>query len=160
MNGMKKIGVISDTHVGFFIKQVPKEVFELFDGVDLIIHAGDLTDLNVIIELEAVAPLEMIAGNNDDSEVGRKYGYAKTMIVDKKRIFMIHDLAEINPWQLEQEKPDCIIFGHTHMPESYTKDGVLYFNPGSATMNRKIMEKSIGILTILEDEITGEIIYY
>ena len=62
-----KVGVISDTHVPAIVPSLPPAVFDIFKGVDLILHAGDIVDLSVLDELRAIAPVEAVAGNMDDT---------------------------------------------------------------------------------------------
>lgn len=61
----KVVGLISDTHVPVRAKEIPKEVFKVFESVDYIIHAGDLVDLSVVDDLEQLAPVLVVYGNMD-----------------------------------------------------------------------------------------------
>lgn len=65
----KTLGLISDTHVPVRAREIPKEVFKIFDKVDCIVHAGDLVDLSVIDELERLAPVLAVCGNMDGPEI-------------------------------------------------------------------------------------------
>jgi hypothetical protein len=61
-----KVGVLSDTHVPTIVRALPPAIFDIFKGVDLIMHAGDIVELSVLDELRTIAPVEAVAGNMDD----------------------------------------------------------------------------------------------
>ncbi len=150
-----KIGVISDTHINNPAKTLPNEVFELFEGVDLILHAGDILIEEVLIELEAIAPVCAVAGNNDGYEMLRKYGSRKVIEVGGKRIGLTHMSAYV---EFIDDNVDCVVYGHSHIPHNEISNNILFFNPGSATQRRFQPRHSIGILYITE-KIKGEIFY-
>ena len=139
-----KIGVISDTHNSFDPK-VPK----LLAGVDHILHAGDIGQPWVILELEAIAPVTAVLGNTDDS--GLRFKLGELVELAGKR-FLVHHI--VNPRALEEtlaarirrERPDVVVFGHTHKPFCERIDGTLFFNPGYAGKSRFGMERSVAIL--------------
>lgn len=160
-----KIGVISDTHIKNPAKTLPNEVFEVFHGVDLILHAGDVLIEEVLIELEAIAPVHVVAGNNDSYELLRKYGTRKVIEVGGKRIGLTHGMGSgrgktyISAYaEFLDANVDCIVYGHSHIPHNELIDNILFFNPGSATQRRFQPKHSIGVLYITE-KITGEIFY-
>lgn len=151
-----KIGVISDTHIRRIDKSLPKEVYSSFCNVDMILHAGDILLEEVIIELGLLAPIHVVAGNNDSFELYKKYGDRKIIEVERKRIGLIHQGAFT---EFIHDKVDCVVFGHSHKPYNEVIDGVLYFNPGSAMDKRRESMYSIGILHV-GDTIKGELIYF
>jgi hypothetical protein len=124
-----KIGVISDTH-GW----LDPKVFELFAGVGHILHAGDIGPDAVIVELETIAPVTAVIGNTDSSSTFR----LTEAVTLGGRKFLVHHI--VNPYALKEElqlrvareRPDVVVFGHTHKAFCETIGGVLYFNPGSA----------------------------
>jgi putative phosphoesterase len=69
----KIVGLISDTHVPVRAKEIPKEVFKVFENVDYIVHAGDLVELSVIDELEQIAPVLVVYGNMDGPEIQARF---------------------------------------------------------------------------------------
>ena len=139
-----KIGVISDTH-DFLDPRIPS----LFKGVSHIIHAGDIGLPRIILSLEEIAPVTAVAGNTDDPS----FNYPETSVVELTRLkFLIHhivsphNLAEVLQRRIARERPDVVVFGHTHKPFSERLGGILYFNPGYAGKTRFGMERTVALL--------------
>ncbi len=157
------IGVISDTHIPHF-KQLPEAVWKHFAAVELIIHAGDLSRLSVINELETIAPVVAVQGNVEENEVIRTLPIKREVLVGGLRIGIVHILGDThNRVKIaRQEFPTarCVIFGHSHTPYNQEHDGQLLFNPGSATDRRRQPTCSLGKLTINDEtqHINGAII--
>src|SRR5688572_19163344 len=110
-NGVVRIGVISDTH-DFF----DKKIRELFDGVDHIIHGGDIGLPWIILQLQELAPVTAVIGNTDESGLG----YSETELVQLgPRKFLVHhivdpkNLADKVKRRIIKENPDVVVFGHT-----------------------------------------------
>jgi len=163
---LKEIGVIADTHIPSRGRFIPSKVFSLFQGVQLILHAGDLVDERVIEELQALAPVETVAGNMDSPELEQRHGKIKLIKAQNVTIGLTHgDLIgrRANPAQLmalfEPEEPQAVVFGHLHEPVSKLYQGTLCFNPGSALDPRRRSEPTCGRLLINGSVIQGEIIY-
>ena len=160
---LHRVGVISDTHVPEF-KAVPEAVWTHFAGVERIIHAGDLSRLSVIDELETIAPVVAVQGNIEEEEVVRTLPIKREIIVGGCRIGVVHILgnAQNRARVARQELPAarCVIFGHSHIPYNQEHEGQLLFNPGSATDRRRQPTCSLGLLTIDDQsqQIQGEII--
>lgn len=150
-----KIGVLSDTH-GFLDPRVEK----IFAGVDHILHAGDIGDAMIELELKFIAPVTVVQGNVD---AGLPFKLTEIVTLAQKK-FLIHHI--VNPWalaetvahQLAKQKPDAVIFGHTHRPFAQVLDGVLFFNPGYAGKPKLGAERSVAILQVVGREITHEFI--
>lgn len=159
-----RIGVISDTHIPQF-KQLPEAVWEHFAEVELIIHAGDLSRLSVLNELETLAPVVAVQGNIEEEEVVQALPLKREVLVGGLRIGIVHILgdAQHRSRAARQEFPlaRCIIFGHSHSPYNQEHDGQLLFNPGSANDRRRQAACSLGLLTIEDttQQIQGEIIF-
>ena len=142
-----KIGVISDTH-GFFDPKVP----EIFAGVSHILHAGDIGNDSIIVELEAIAPVTAVLGNTDSSPTFR----ITEVITLADRKFLVHHI--VNPHALKEnlqlqvarERPDAVVFGHTHKAFCETIGGVLYLNPGYAGKPKFGAERTVAILRCQE----------
>lgn len=137
---MPKVGVISDTH-GYLDPQIE----HLFAGVDYILHAGDLGQWEVLLMLEKIAPSTAVLGNVD-------YGLTLSeteLVTLGGRKFLIHHIVDpVAPEEslkrrIEKEKPDVVVFGHTHKPYCETRDGILFFNPGYAGRQRFKLERSV-----------------
>jgi uncharacterized protein len=160
---VRKIGVISDTHIPHF-KAIPEAVWRYFADVELVIHAGDLSLLTVIDELETIAPVVAVQGNVEREEVILKLPIKREIVLGKVRIGVVHILgdAQMRAKAARHEFPDArvIIFGHSHVPYNQEHAGQLLFNPGSATDRRQQAACSIGKLFIDEehDQVRGEII--
>ena len=139
-----KIGAISDTH-GYFDPKIPK----LFAGVDHILHAGDIGLPWLILELEQIAPVTAVLGNTDDS--GLRFRQTEVVEIDGRKFLVHHivnprSLAEPLQERIARDKPEVVIFGHTHKPFRETIGGVFYFNPGYAGQSRFGMERSVAII--------------
>jgi len=163
---LKEIGVIADTHIPARGRFIPKQVFSLFEGVELILHAGDLVEDYIIDELGVIAPVEAVAGNMDPGHLQKRLGKVKLIKTPGLSIGLMH--GDLVGRRLDTEKfkavfrpevPDAVVFGHLHEPVSRMDNGVLFFNPGSLIDPRRRSEPTCGRLTIRGDKIQGEIIY-
>ena len=161
---MTKIGVISDTHIAQRDKALPAEVLEAFKGVDMIIHAGDLVDLDVLGQLKKICPqVKAVWGNMDPEIVKQKLPEKEIIRVGKYTIGLMHgygaphNLVELLTSSFKQEDPDIIIFGHSHSPMNQRIGKTLFFNPGSAADKTFSSDTSCGIIEV-NDEIKASII--
>jgi putative phosphoesterase len=161
------VGVLSDTHLPRF-QALPAALWQHFAGASLIVHAGDLSVLRVIEELETLAPVVAVQGNVETEEVRLKLPIKRELVVGGCRIGVVHILERAGarhwPWQVARREfplARCVIFGHTHVPYNEERDGLLLFNPGSATDRRRQPACSIGRLWIDEERasVRGEIIW-
>jgi putative phosphoesterase len=158
-----RVGVISDTHIPQF-RGLPEAVWTHFARVELIIHAGDLSRLSVIDQLETIAPVVAVQGNIEEEEVVRTLPIKREVIVGGCRIGVVHILgnAQNRVQAGRQEFPTarCVIFGHSHIPYNQEHQGQLLFNPGSATDRRRQPACSLGRLSIDDQsqQVQGEII--
>ena len=148
-----KIGVISDTH-GFLDPKVP----EIFAGVSHILHAGDIGGDSIIVELEAIAPVTAVLGNTDGSPTFR---ITEVVALGQRKFFVHHivnphALKENLQLQVARERPDAVVFGHTHKIFCETIGGVLYLNPGYAGKPKFGAERSVAILHCDEMEFRPE----
>jgi putative phosphoesterase len=138
-----RIGVISDTH-DLLDPQVPG----LFADVEHILHGGDVGLPWLVLKLEEIAPVTAVLGNTD---VGISLRETEVVQLDGRK-FLVHHI--VNPHSLHdqlaarvaKEKPDVVIFGHTHKPFCETIDGILYLNPGYAGRQRFSLPRSLAIL--------------
>ncbi len=143
---------------------MPERVFVEFRGVDLILHAGDMVSLSVLDSLEKLSKVEAVCGNMDHLDVCRALPAKRIVEVGKSRLGLTHGFGAphgLVAWVREQfagENVDAIIFGHSHHAMNEVIDGILFFNPGTATDRRFSHELSIGILEIGEKGIKGRII--
>ena len=146
------LGVISDTH-----GLLRPEAVAALRGVDRIIHAGDIGAPEVLAALGEVAPVTAVRGNNDKGAWARTI--AETQVVDAGGvlIYVIHDVG-----QLDVEPAaggfGVVVAGHSHVPRNELRDGVLWFNPGSAGPRRFKLPIALGRLTIEGGRARGEIV--
>jgi len=135
-----KIGVISDTHIANRNEHIPGIILDVFRQMDMVIHAGDMVDLRVIEEIKSVCPrIVAVVGNMDQDAVRKRYPEKEIIEIAGYRIGVMHgcgsplNLVELLKNAFKEDKPDIIVFGHSHRPMNEFVDGVLFFNPGSAT---------------------------
>jgi len=146
------IGVISDTH-----GLLRPEALELLRGSEHIIHAGDIGSPDIITAMEKIAPVTAIRGNVDTQSWARRFAETEVVELAGLHIYVIHDLnaLDLNP---KAAGFAAVISGHSHQPKQQMKDGVLYFNPGSAGPRRFKLPISVGRLQILNGGIEAEIL--
>ena len=149
---MGQIGVISDTH-GLLR---PQAVAAL-EGSALIIHAGDVGRPEILDELRKIAPVVAVRGNVDKGAWADRLPQSEIVEHEGVLLHVLHIFED-----LELDPPSAgfhaVITGHTHRPKMETKDGVLYFNPGSAGPRRFILPITVGRLSIVDEKVRGEII--
>jgi uncharacterized protein len=139
-----KIGIISDTH-----NFLDPKVLQLFQGVDHILHAGDIGSVGLISELGQVAPVTAVVGNSDQL---LPFKETETVELDGRKYLVHHivghprALAEPVRKRVDSEAPDVIVFGHTHKPYCQMYGGILFFNPGYAGKPRSGIERSVAVL--------------
>ena len=138
-----KIGVISDTH-GFLDPRVE----EIFAGVNHILHAGDIGYAALILELEFIAPVTAVLGNND---AGLSFKETECIELAQKKILVHHIVNPFAPSEkiearIRREHPAAVVFCHTHKKYSETINGIFYFNPGYAGKPKFGAERSVAIL--------------
>lgn len=149
-----KLGVVADTHMPMRGHRLPKVLVEGLKGVDLIIHAGDFVAPAVVDMLEELAPVDGVMGNNDGEEIFRRFGRKKLLELNGFRIGIVHgdgygrSTEEVAFRTFRDDRPDIVIFGHSHIPFLGTDRGLLMFNPGSPTDKRRQPRYSYGIIEL------------
>lgn len=143
-----RLGIIADTH-----GLLRPEVFEVFREVDQIIHAGDIGPVELLTELEAIAPVLAVYGNTDGFDVrARVPGVIETEIEGLAFVILHGDqVGSPNPANLHATFPDAevIIYGHTHRPLLTTVDVVVtVMNPGGAGPRRFDLPASVGLMEL------------
>lgn len=126
-------------------------------GSEHIIHAGDVGDAAILKELAVLAPFTAIRGNVDKGVWARKLPETEVVELGGVSIYILHDLAQLDL------KPEAVGFrvvisGHSHVPKQETRNGVLYFNPGSAGPKRFKLPVCVGRLAIENGNVRGEIV--
>lgn len=137
-----RIGLISDTH-----GLLRPAALEFLRGCKRIMHGGDIGGAAILDELERIAPVTAVRGNNDDETWAEHLAETECLQVEGVRIFAIHDLKRmrIDP---AAEGLRVVISGHSHRPLIDERHGVLFVNPGSAGPRRFKLPIAIGELTI------------
>jgi len=144
------IGLISDTH-----GHLRPGVFGALDGVERILHAGDVGPVDILVELEAIAPVTAVHGNTDRWDVREQTTEAERLELAGRVVVLTHGhlLGSPNPANLRAAYPaaDIIVYGHTHRPAVDRHDGALIVNPGAAGPPRFRLKPSVAILELAED---------
>lgn len=142
-----RVGVISDTH-----GLMRPSALAALEGVDLIVHAGDVGRAEILQQLEALAPTVAVRGNVDTSPWGRTLPATETVEVRGRLLYVLHDRADLD---LDPRAGGlaAVIYGHSHRPEAEERNGVLYLNPGSAGPRRFSLPVGLAILEVSADAI-------
>jgi uncharacterized protein len=158
-----QIAVISDTHMPKAGRRLPEECVARLQSADLIIHAGDLIELEVLDDLRRYAPVKAVHGNVDDAAVRAALPAVAMVSVEGVRIAVVHDSGPA-PGRLARlrsrfPETDAVIFGHSHLPlHERARDGFQIFNPGSPTERRRAPERTMGIARADDGKLTFELV--
>jgi putative phosphoesterase len=150
------IGVISDTH-----GLLRPEVFEALEGVELILHAGDVCGRDVLIELATIAPVRAVYGNCDPpGDPGLAAAVDLTIEGHSIHVSHGHECGSPTPDKLlAHYEADVIIYGHTHKPLVERAGSRLVLNPGAAGPRRFNLKPSVGRLTVSAAEVTARVLW-
>ena len=153
--GRRVVGLVADTH-----GLVRPDIFSALDGVELILHAGDVGGIEVLTELATIAPIEAVAGNTDPSGTP---GLAEFLDreIDGVRIHVSHghEVGRPTPERLLALYPhDVLVYGHTHRQLITKAEGRLVINPGAAGPRRFNLLPSVGKLVIEDGRADAEIV--
>jgi len=152
--------VLSDTHIPHRARDMPREIWELIEKVDLVFHAGDFTDYEFYLQLKESCPiLHAVHGNMDSPQLFRELPDKKIVEIGGKRFGITHGTGP--PWGIEKralekfegEELDVLIFGHSHNPLNKIEGEMLFFNPGTPTDTIFSTRRSYGIIEIEEEKI-------
>jgi putative phosphoesterase len=145
-----KIGVVSDTH-----GLLRPEVAPALKGVDRILHLGDVGKPSILKALNDIAPVTAVRGNVDREGPCAKLPETEVVLIENppqasRYIYLLHDLKTLH-LDPAAGKFAAVLSGHTHVPNYFTKKGVLYFNPGSCGPRRFELPVTVGLLTVGAD---------
>ena len=146
------IGVISDTH-GLLRPQAATAL----RGSNYIIHAGDIGAPEILPELSRIAPVTAVRGNIDKAAWAHRLPETEVLEIGGVCIYILHDLGRLD-LQPSAAGFAAVISGHSHIPKQETKNGVLYFNPGSAGPRRFKLPVSVGKLMVQAGCVHGELV--
>jgi len=158
-----RILALSDSHIPVNAKSLPVRLLKEIEKADLLLHAGDFVSLDFLEGLKGLCKMKAVYGNMDSLEVRKSLPEKELINAGKFRIGLIHGwgapktLIEAIKTKFLKDKPDIIVFGHSHLPENSVIDGVTYFNPGSPTDKIFSPYNSFGIIEI-SDEIKTKIV--
>jgi hypothetical protein len=149
---MLTIGVLSDTH-----GLLRPEASAALKGSDYIIHAGDIGDPVILDTLAEIAPVTAIRGNVDHGDWAARLPATNVLEVGGVSIYILHNLNDLD---LKPEAAGfaAVISGHAHKPKQEKRNGVFYFNPGSAGPRRFSLPVSVGKIIVVDGQIRGEIV--
>jgi len=146
------IGVISDTH-----SLLRPDALAALQGSDHIIHAGDVGDSHILDKLAAIAPVTAVRGNVDQGAWAKDIPPTNVLEIGEISIYVLHRLQDLD-LKPEAAKFAAVVYGHTHVPKSESKNGVLYFNQGSAGPRRFKLPVSVGRLLLTNAKLESEIV--
>lgn len=160
---MKRIGVISDTHLNGPDDRLEALAREHFADVDLIIHAGDMVHGSVLDVFRSLGrDVVAVCGNMDGYDVRASYPVQRIIEVEKITLGVMHGWGASSGIRrrIRDALPgvDAIVYGHTHEGFAALEAGIFFFNPGSPLESRFTSTRSIGIMTVDGTTITGDII--
>ena len=146
------LGVISDTH-----GLLRPEAVEALRGAEHVIHAGDVGSPEILKKLATIAPVTAVRGNVDKDPWAQQLPETQVLETGGISIYLVHDLTQLDV------KPEAagfrvVISGHSHIPKQEVRNGVLYFNPGSAGPRRFKGPVSVGRLSIDGAEVSAELV--
>jgi uncharacterized protein len=160
-----ELAIISDTHMPRRGRALPRECVARLRAADLILHAGDLMEADVLAEIEALGPpVHAVRGNVDSIELQARLPLTRIVEADGARIAMLHDSgpADGRLARLKRRFPgtQAVVFGHSHMPllELDGEGGFAIFNPGSPTERRRAPHHTMGVATAQDGRIGFELV--
>lgn len=148
----KVIGVISDTH-GLLRTEAVQEL----QGVDLILHAGDVGSAEVLETLKDVAPVVAVRGNNDKGAWANQLPHWEVAQVGVIYIYVIHDVNEMD-LSPAAAGFHVVVSGHSHKPSIEKRKGVLYVNPGSAGPRRFSLPVTVARIKVSSESVSAEVV--
>ena len=169
------IGLVSDTHINYATQRLPDQIKDVFRGVDLILHAGDIWVPSVLDELESIAPVKAAWGDDDlEEDLGgdSRMMEGRSVVLDGITLWLTHakpryGLIDPQEWsyfsrpgpQHVEDSPDVVVFGHTHVSSmEYYKD-ILFVNPGSPTFPKyETRLGTVALLTVNSGEVEARIV--
>ena len=155
-----EVGVVSDTH-----GLVRREAVKALEGAEVILHAGDVGENEVLKELQLLAPVFAVRGNVDGGWA-RLLPERRLLELGGASVLLLHDRALVGPDPFEDGRKRkardggerVIVFGHSHQPLAESRAGVLWFNPGSCGPRRFSLPVSVGRLTIEDGRVRHRLV--
>lgn len=167
------IGLISDTHIPKRLAALPSALFTIFQGVDLLLHAGDVGQLTVLDQLSAIAPVIAVHGNDDTAEAQRELPYQQIITIHGQRILLWHSHFPDRIDEMDSRRHDdflpqldrslararrsgarVVVFGHWHIPLVYATPDVMVINPGALASGNAFtrqLRQTVALLFLRDD---------
>ncbi len=154
------VGLLSDTHIPEAAKELPPEVIEAFQGVDLILHAGDIYSLSVLDDLERIAPVLAASGDDDwgDTLTDERVKNKHILKLEGQTLWLVHERPfhltarwwqnSLSSRQEKDDNPDIVVFGHEHRTVVEHVSDILFVNSGSPTFLNYL--RGLGTVGILD----------
>lgn len=147
-----RVGVVSDTH-----GELRPELFEVFKGVDMIVHAGDIGKPGILEELRAIAPVVAVRGNMDRGGWAYELRNNEVVEIGEVLLYILHDASRLDI-EPSVSGMSVVISGHSHSPGIEEHNSVLYLNPGSAGPKRFRLPVSVALLDIAGKSANAQIV--
>jgi uncharacterized protein len=147
-----KVGIISDTH-GLLRPQA----VAVLQGSDMIIHAGDVGNPDIIKELADIAPIHAVRGNIDTAPWAARLPMTERVEAGGRRFYVLHEISQLDLDPVEAGIA-AVVYGHSHQPLIATRQGVLFLNPGSAGPRRFKLPITVARVTVSGDGMRPEIV--
>ncbi len=148
------IGLISDTH-----NKLPHRAIEIFQCVDMILHAGDIGEAYILGKLNQIAPTRAVYGNTDMYGLANELPGHLSLNIEGIEFLLIHNIGNMRDfvWKIKRgdfhPEPQVIVHGHTHRPQYEKYQSYLFINPGSASQPRHGYPTSVGLLEVSEGKV-------
>ena len=154
-----KIAVLADTHIPKKARGLPPKALEIIQKSDLLIHAGDILTAEFLDYLRQLLPVHAVLGNNDAAiDLPERL----EIELEGVKVAVIHDSGAVKGRARRMKKlfpeADAVVFGHSHSPMNFLDEGILLFNPGSATDKRRQSKHTMGTLQVANGSISGTIV--
>ncbi len=157
-----RIIVLSDTHMPRTAEDLPGRVYEEIKKSDMIIHAGDFVEIDILKKLQKLKPTNAVCGNMDSQAIRDELKQKMVIDVGRFKIGLMHGYGApaglVDTVASEFTGVDVIIFGHSHSPVNMSRGGVILFNPGSPTDTVFAKTNSFGILEITDGAIKANLV--
>jgi uncharacterized protein len=162
-NSATRVAVVSDTHLPRGSRRLPDACVERLRAADLVLHAGDLTSVGFLEELQALGPpVEAVHGNVDEPALQALLPESRIVEAGGARLGMVHvpGVRTGREERLLARFPGCaaVVYGHTHLPQVERHGGVWILNPGSPTERRNAPVRTMLELWIDRDEVVPELV--
>ena len=158
------IAVISDTHLPRGARRLPDACVEWIEAADLLLHAGDLSTVDTLRELEAIGPpVAAVHGNVDTAELRGLLPAERVVEAGGARVAMLHDAGQrggrlVRLRRRFGDRADAVVFGHSHLPHHEGDSEFQIFNPGSPTERRRAPGHTMGLARVEDGRVSFELI--